>query len=211
MLKKVQENYLHQKHRQKVEILLLPMIRDYRQSSSNNPQSCKSTPEAPYIFPSRFSLITTKMSFRIAVQPPRHVQKDTFLSHPMALDVRLGNNRQEMSDIFAVATLISDESESIDNAIRGSYAETAQNFYENRARMSLTHGYIIFDKLKVKCIGIFRLRITVLSVANSRVLDGAPNFASGLAQLESELIKVQEEGVEAQSPSKVPAIDKFAE
>lgn len=139
------------------------------------------------------------MSFAIAVQPPQNVQRDEFFSSPLAIVVNINNDRYEMTDLCAVATLIDATGEPIEDGIGGSYTESAQLLPNESSPSDIARGYILFENLKIMHLGIFRIRLTILDMASSKASNGSATSAASLAQFDTNEIDVEDEPARAHS------------
>lgn len=136
----------------------------------------------------------TSVSLEIAVQPPAKVRRGGILDPPFVLVMRIdepvNGYSEDLSQIWASATLVNRNGEVVSGSLRGTLAESVHPF----TNVDDSTGYFLFENLSVRSVGTYRLRVTLMRMDNG-------SGAVAVQQAESRLIVVVDENVQGQVPS----------
>jgi hypothetical protein len=134
-------------------------------------------------------------SLQVAVQPPSMARLGATLDPPLAVMMRstalVNGYSSDLSRVWAFATLIDDGGEVVNDQLTGTLAESAHTLSSGDG----STGYFLFDNLCIESVGSFRIRVTLMR------MDNDSSGAANVQQIESDIIVVEDQEVERQSPS----------
>jgi hypothetical protein len=136
----------------------------------------------------------TGVSLDIAVQPPAVIRRGAVLDPPLVLVTRandsVNDHSEDLTQIWAFATLVDQDGEVVSGSLGGSLAESAHPFTSSDD----SSGYFLFENLSIDSIGTYRLRVTLMRMHSG-------SGAATLQQVTTRLIVVADEDVQGQLPS----------
>jgi len=141
--------------------------------------------------------------FGLAVQPPQQTKPNVALYPPIV--ARLSSDTsifEELSQIWAVASLVSPSGEVLYEKLGGRVADSAHPITENGQRETMQdRAYFYFPDLVIQSPGRYRIRVTLMSVSYS--YDSSPEGDVRCDEYVDTRSIVVEEGVSNHSrPSK---------
>lgn len=133
-----------------------------------------------------------KMCLRITSQPPSTGRRNVTLSPPLVLELDsqfdCGTGRcqtsEELSKIWIYLALVDETQETVIDALAGTLAKSPR---ERRIRGGRheTSAVLVFDDLKIREAGRYRIRVTLFR------MDEPSRGANAIQQLCSEVIRVR--------------------
>jgi hypothetical protein len=134
-------------------------------------------------------------SLQIVVHPPSIARLGTTLDPPLAVLMRsaavVNGYSNDLSRVWAFATLIDEYGEVVNDQLTGTLAESAHTLSSGDGLIS----YFLFDNLCIESVGSFRIRVTLMQ------MDNGSSGAASVQQIESDTIMVEDQEVERHSAS----------